>query len=584
MDSKHSQFSPSLNNERFNANNYRLSSLGRLKHYNAIQITLMVVYLIIQFTITLLARHPDIQMHIGSYSITANSMQGVFCVILIIIATLILAIEPNRGIIISSVLLLISTFGSLMMIFRNHTLSSLPGSCMTLGGLLLVIIFHHQIMRQKRHFIDMLTQATTDVLTQLPNRRYALEYLDMMIEQGKPFYLLFLDLDHFKDINDTIGHEAGDNLLKLVAGKFSALKPQGGLVARNGGDEFLIFVPDNAQNNIESFLKNLFDSVGYKICISEEHRQYYYGGVCVGVSHFPTNAQNSADLLKCADIAMYEAKDAPGRNCYRIFNQQLADRQRRDIELESLIRTSLLEDRFTFVYQPQFTTQGKQLRGFEALIRLNGPNGQPISPAEFIPIAEQNGLILDLDYYVLDKTTRQLRDAIISSERQLTLSVNISASHMIGSAFVEDVKRILEINDFPARCLEIEVTEYVYAKSLDTAIQTINELRELGIKVALDDFGTGYASLAYLAKLPIDTLKIDKAFIDDLGTDTTSDDFVDMVISIGHILNCKVISEGVETESQLGFLRRSYCDYIQGFIWSKPVSLTEAIGMTKLLG
>ena len=236
--------------------------------------------------------------------------------------------------------------------------------------------------------------------------------------------------------------------------------------------------------------------------------------------------------------------------------------------------------RFRFlVYQPQFIGADKKLLGFETLLRMKVPEEGIISPAEFIPAAEKSDLIFDIDHYVLDRAMREFAEPIKKAGCSYMLSINISARHITSPDFVDDVKQAVERSGFPVECLEIEITEYCFVASIDDAIRNINLLKEMGVKIALDDFGTGYASLSYLSKLPIDLVKIDKSFVDNIETDETACDFISAVISIGHILGCKVISEGVESEAQLDLLIDRECDYIQGYVWGKPLEYSAALGV-----
>ncbi len=277
--------------------------------------------------------------------------------------------------------------------------------------------------------------------------------------------------------------------------------------------------------------------------------------------------------MKYSDIAMLHATMSK-KNRILFYEPQMEEKLKRQVEVEKIIKKALSNNWFYLVFQPQFSTQEKKLRGFEALLRLRDPSGNNLSPAEFIPAAEKNDLILEITDWVLLNSLKTFTKYVQGTD--ITLSINISSKNMESRQFVSKIKEALSATGFPAKNLEVEITEYCLLQSFDQTIENIKALREIGVQVALDDFGTGYSSLSYLEKLPINLLKIDKSLVDDIESNLKSQQFVSAVIYMGHLMGCEVICEGVETESQLQLLRDNKSDFIQGYVWGKPMEFDKA--------
>lgn len=540
---------------------------------------LTIVFLLLNVLIVMTTREKfDIKL-LNRYSLLIDNMPGFISMVQVVVCIVLVGIDYKKGTITGIALLCFSGIGALMAALRGPQSTAILGTFMSVVGIFVVLLLHRQFRVIKNNEKVLEQQAVTDSLTGLMNRRGAFRFLNQMIADRKSFYLLFLDLDNFKEINDTLGHKVGDYLLQTISDRWGKLVRPNGMVARNGGDEFLIVLPDDGEVDVEEYMQELIDVLGDEIYL-DGTGNVYHASVSIGSSHFPNDGNDAEELMKYADMAMYEAKTM-GKKRYCTFSAQMKQDMERDLELEMYLRKALKEDLFTLAFQPQYTTGDKKLRGFETLLRLNDESGAPISPAEFIPVAEHSTLIIDIDEYVLKKALGMCRKLVEETGRSLTISVNVSAKHMVRNNFVDDIDNILKEIDFPASCLELELTEYCYVQSVEQAIRTISRLNELGVRIALDDFGTGYASLSYLSRMPMDVLKIDKSFVDNLGKDKESKDFIDAIISMGHTLGCRIVSEGVETEEQLALLRNSDCDYIQGYVWSKPISFEEAC---KLVG
>ena len=314
------------------------------------------------------------------------------------------------------------------------------------------------------------------------------------------------------------------------------------------------------------------DAVKKEIYIGDTNTCHYLTA-SIGISQFPKDSKNSSELIRYADIAMYSVKST-GKNGIKLFEKELETEMMRISGIESLAQKYITEESFKFAYQPQYCAKTKKLRGFETLLRIREEDRNIVSTQELISVAEKSDIIFRIDEYVLKKALEEFKPNI-QKYGDIILSVNISAKHISKKGFPLAVERILAETGFPAEQLEIEITEYCLAGSVDTTIQNMNKLRKLGIKIALDDFGTGYASLSYLSRLPVNLLKIDKSFIDRLS-DSSSVDFISAIISMGHILGCEVISEGIESQSQLDIVTEKNCDFIQGFLWGAPLDIKMA--------
>lgn len=492
---------------------------------------------------------------------------GVFLACEFALCLLMIRRNNKMGIIVSMILMgwvLLSTLKAL--VFAHQT-ATLPG----LGN---AIIYIATLLMLWKQFKTREQEAVTDILTGLSNRRGLYGILKKKTEDEKPFHLICLDLDNFKAINDNYGHVFGDALLNHIADQIANMIGEGDIVARLGGTEFVVIIDGAKDPKAEAM--RLIDAVSSKVALSVEG----VSGVCyleafAGIASFPEHARTYKELLKYADIALYRAIKASATK-FCVFETKMQEGMNRNMEVEKLIKEGLEKDYFYLVYQPQFAIGGKKLRGFETLLRLKTPDGVFASPAEFIPVAERGDLILQIDNYVLHRVMKEFKEIVTGVGSDLTISVNVSAKNISADGFVENLAKIMEETKFPAKNLEIEITEYCMVQSVDITIENIKKMRNLGIQVALDDFGTGYTSLSYLAKMPINLLKVDKSLVDDIEKDQKSKDFVKAVIAMGHMMGCEVISEGVETEKQLAILGDQQCDFIQGYVWGKPLDYEVA--------
>ncbi|MBQ8147305.1 MAG: EAL domain-containing protein [Lachnospiraceae bacterium] len=423
----------------------------------------------------------------------------------------------------------------------------------------------------EENYTQIKTLAFTDTLTGLANRVAFMTQAHEIFNQAGNFVnraILFIDLDNFKNVNDTLGHDYGDLLLKQIAKKLSSYMSEDDLLARTGGDEFLVLKKQVESNEeLDQFAAELTTIVHHPFDLDGE---IVHVSMSVGVAVFPQNGLTVNELIKNADIAMYSAKMA-GKNSYRFFDSSMEDELNRKNEIEDILHHAIENREVYLMYQPQCDIKSGRITGCEALMRLrNGYLGQ-ISPAEFIPIAEECGAINELGTWALEQAcgfNKQLLDAGLGP---LTVSVNISTEQLKSPGFVDLVLDILERTQLEPKYLELEVTESVLMQSFDTNINFIDKLREHGIRIALDDFGTGYSSFNYLTQMPIDTLKIDKSFVDNISTNTKDCYIAETIISLAHKLNISVVAEGVEATDQLHILEANACDIMQGYLFSKPL-------------
>lgn len=423
--------------------------------------------------------------------------------------------------------------------------------------------------------------AYHDPLTHLANRRNLVDRLEhgvaMCIREHTKLAILMLDLDRFKAVNDNFGHLAGDELLQQVALRINKRLRNTDLLARLGGDEFVVLLedinhPDDAARVAEEIIVDL--ARPFQLNKTKDVQI----GTSIGISLFPEHADSAAILLDHADMALYQAKDK-GRGCYSFFSEDLTRIVRERLELEANLRQAIKQNALRVYYQPQIDISTGEIIGAEALVRWHTEDKGVISPNRFIPIAEETGLILEIGEWVLQETCRQGRQWLIEGHRPITLAVNVSAQQFKRSNMHDVVEKILAKTSYPAHQLELEMTESGLMEQHESAVEILNDLRSLGILLAIDDFGTGYSSLSYLKRFPLDTLKIDKSFIDDIAHDQDSVEIATTINAMGHTLGFKVLAEGVENQPQLDFLKTIGCDTYQGYIKSKPLPADEFIAL-----
>ena len=437
----------------------------------------------------------------------------------------------------------------------------------------------NDITDSKRIEQELLHLANYDALTGLPSRSLLIEKLSKAIINARRNHskvaLLFLDLDNFKTINDSLGHSAGDRLLIVVAQRLLAAARDIGLVARLSGDEFVILL-ENAENDtqIRSCAMRVLAQFNNPILLNDNHSANLTGSI--GVSIFPDHAQTPSDLLKFADIAMYQAKNE-GRNTVQYFNQDMDAKSRYRAQMLSALKTALARNEFELNFQPRMDLKTNQIVSCEALLRWNSSELGRIGPDIFIPLAEESGQIIEIGEWVLNESMSVLNYWHSLGYNHLGMSVNVSALQLLRSKLATQIGLLIEKFNLPAYCIELEITESMVLSQHAQPLSNLWGLKDLGVTLSLDDFGTGYSSLSYLKQLPIDSLKIDKSFICEIGPNANDNTLVKTIIALGHSLGMTVIAEGVEIEEHMQLLQEFGCDEIQGYLLAKPMLASDCL-------
>ncbi|RKZ57522.1 MAG: two-component system response regulator, partial [Gammaproteobacteria bacterium] len=416
-------------------------------------------------------------------------------------------------------------------------------------------------------------QAYHDLLTKLPNRALLRDRLSIAINQAKrddeKLAVMFLDLDRFKNINDSLGHMIGDELLQQVSSRLKNCIRQADTLARFGGDEFTLLLPklqngrDDASKlaeKITNTLKKPFNIDGHELYVS----------VSIGIALYPQDGTQMDNLIKHADVAMYHVK-GQGKNGYQFYSNEMNIPYIENLSLDTGIHRALDNDEFNLVYQPQVNLRSGEIVGIEALLRWEHPEHGTVSPCEFIPFAEESGLIVDIGYWVLKSACAELSRWRIAGLPEIRMSINVSARQLVEKDIVQNIISIIESYDVPGHCLEIEITENAIMEDMESVIRKLQELSDYGLTIAIDDFGTGYSSLSYLHKLPIHTLKIDRTFLKECHIKKCDNTIINTIVAMAKALDLNVIAEGVETQRQLEYLREIDCDEAQGFLFGKPL-------------
>lgn len=419
--------------------------------------------------------------------------------------------------------------------------------------------------------------AYHDALTKLPNRAYLIERLNLLLEIGievsHKYYVIFLDLHRFKNINDSLGHTVGDKVLMLVARRLLRAVRMEDTVARLGGDEFAIVLNDlSSAEEAKEFAEKIYHKLTQPFSL-RGHK--IFTSVHMGISPFEPEHKKPEDILRDADIAMHHAKEKGIE--FAVFDKALRSSLLEKIKLEADLRFAIQKNELSMHYQPLISLKDGEIIGFEALLRWHHAKLGFISPAQFIPIAEESDLIIPITNWILKQTTNQIAEwqKISSVYRNLMVSVNISGKHLVQDGLVEEVKKSLKESKLDPSALKLEVTESTAMSNPSRTIDILNKLKNLGIQLSIDDFGTGYSSLSYLHKLPFDTLKIDRSFVYQVGEGGENSQILQTIVSLAKNLKMRVIAEGIETESQLRLLQNLGCNYGQGYLFSKPLPKDE---------
>lgn len=534
---------------------------------------LILIYLLVNYMVVTTSRSSEVVV-IRGQAVALRSLTGAFSSLSNLCLILLVTFYKRPGFIVAIFFLICSFPSVLTGIFLGRNYSSIAGLFTNTLTVLTVVLLYRNSREIDAFQTKLRDQAATDMLTGLPNRFACSELLSALEKRGEKHAIAVINLNNFKRINNTMGLNTGNAVLHEIASRWRASADGGStgtvdFVTCQGGDEFSIIIrgyhsAEELVNTIRFYKSQMEEKITVDDCD-------YYLNASIGYAMYPEDAKSADALLVCANAAMYAAKRGVGDTdhiCH--YSTSLVDAERA-LEMERKIRAALESNNLFFVLQPQFDIS-HHLSGFEALARMRDADGTVIPPNEFIPVAEKTGLIDQIDHAVFKQSAEYFGQLVQKTHTDSTLSVNVSVRHLMKNDFLDEVRDVLATSQIPPTQLEIEITESILIDSVDKALQCINELKKMGIKIAIDDFGTGYSSLSYLSTFPADMLKVDKAFIDQMNTNEASKQYVAAIISIGHVMNFAVICEGVEKTDQLDTLCSIGCDFIQGFIWGRPMS------------
>ena len=505
-------------------------------------------------------------------AIPHRTLNGVFSSLSNLCVVMLVVLYRKPGFI-AALLALLGQFPTLLTRMIVGNLNLLSGIATNILMLVTIIILRSYINRSAAYQEKMRKEATTDRLTGLPNRFAVSELMEALIRKNEPFALAVINLNYFKNINNAMGQQFGDRALVEIGRRWQKLAEDGGagtrdFVASQSGNEFAVIIRDyTTEEQLRGSVGRYADALKEKIVVDDSD---FFLSASIGYAAFPADAVDGGSLYNCAYSAMIHAKRTDHTGSISRYEEGMLGNSR-DIEMEGKIRAALDDGRFFFNLQPQFDMDHR-LRGFEALARMKDEDGRIVSPGEFISVAEKAGLVDRIDHEVLIGATGFLGSMVRKYHTDVVLSVNASVRHLLRNGFVDEVREALDNSGLPAEQLEIEITESIMIDSVEKAIDCIHELTALGVRIAIDDFGTGYSSLSYLNTFPVDVLKVDQSFIIKMNSGEASKQYVAAIIAIGHVMNFRVVAEGVEDPEQLEDLREIGCDYIQGFLWGRPMS------------
>lgn len=557
----------------------------------------ILIYIVCMVMIIWLSSDSDsLYLYLNGITIYKSIISGMIAQLQVLVSVFLVLHPMKRGFLVAVLLNLCEAAGAFRSAFFKGNMNALPGIVIPICSIFIITIiswYSKRLNKQIHHVIQnntiiqeneiLLKQlAYYDTLTGLPNRKMMIDEIDKLSavykKEKRQFTFVYLDLDDFKKINDTAGHSAGDVILTRVSQRWKNLIHEEDILGRLGGDEFGLLICRKMEEPELKEYVGLFQSSLKESFLFE--RKEFFISASFGIVKYPEDGSDSTELLKNADIAMNKAK-AAGKNEIRLFSYEMQGEILKRLQLENGLLMSIRNNELYMVFQPMYHCGTKKLRGFEALLRWNYPGMGLISPAQFIPIAEETGLIIDIGRWIIRTVLKKFIEYQKNFHISTLVSINISVVQLIEPSFVSMIKEILEETGFDSRYLEFEITESVMISYPEHTIEVIKQLRELGIRISLDDFGTGYASLSHLQLLPINVLKIDKSFIDKINGQTSMNQIVGNIISLAHQLGMEVVAEGVELEEQLTYLAEQNCDYIQGFLLSKPLEETQLVKKLK---
>ena len=538
-----------------------------------------------------------IGIELGSIQLQSTVVSGILAqgLVMLSVGIVLIPLKYNYGIVL--ILNISNIIHLIYSILAFSVTEAIPGLLISISTIIIVTIIHQYKRNQIRQFHEVTMQkeqllqynsimkenekslnklAFYDSLTELPNRKMMIDRLNHLTtplyNNQKNFFFVFIDLDNFKQINDAMGHGVGDMVLRKVVERWRMLVKNDDMLARFGGDEFALLISrDMTSHELYHCILEYNEILTHAITINNKD---LHVTISCGITQYPMDGKNTTELLKNADIALYEVK-SNGKSGLLFYKPEMKDNVIYNIKLENGLLNAAKNNELYVVFQPLYFSKSNTLRGVEALARWNSPELGEVTPSQFIPIAEKTGSINEIGEWIMRTSLKKFKDLQNLYPLPLTISINISVIQIMDSNFISKVKKIIHETDFDCRHLEFEITESVFISYREHFINVLNELRTLGIQIALDDFGTGYASLSYLQLLPIDTLKIDKSFIEKITLETENKQIIGTMINLAHQLNMNVVAEGVEQELQLDYLLEKKCDYLQGYLFSKPLTEKE---------
>ena len=521
----------------------------------------------------------DYSMQIGSIEIPVYVLAGVFSSVSNICIIFMAVLYGKKGYFSSLTILLIQFIFIIIGIVHRQAVNSIPGLFGNILTIIAITYIYNYNKKMDGFQREIQQQAVTDQLTGLPNSYAATKLIQDLLSNKTEFCNVTININRFKNLNETLGYSAGNKAMIEVASRWRKLCESGStgtldFVSHLTGDEFALVIRNySSEEDCYNTIKQYDNALNEKMTIDDCD---IYLSASFGYVFSPSEANTLDTVCTYSAAAMHEIKRKNSSNHILHFTPDLIEGDEK-VEMEAKIRKAIENDTVYFNLQPQFSIDHK-LHGFEALARIKDSDGKVISPADFIPVAERAGLVDKIDVMVFKKSAEFIGELIKKTGMDdITLSINVSVKHLMKNDFVDEVRDIIKTSGLKPENLEIEITESVMIESMDRTLQCVKDIESMGIRIAIDDFGTGYSSLSYLHNLPVHQIKIDKSFIDVMNSSESSKKYVAAIISIGHIFGFDVISEGVEEEAQLDTLREIGCDYIQGYVWGKPLDPEKAM-------
>ena len=503
-------------------------------------------------------------------------LTGAFSSICNLSILLLVALYRKPGYI-ASMIVLVVQFPSIVVSFIHGDVSTVSGLFTNLLIIFAASLLYTFVSRSQTYLAKMRKQASIDRLTGIANRFAVMELMNHLVKTNEPFAFVVFKFNNYNNISRALGQKAGDEALVQIAGRLRIISEAGtsgtkDFVATRKGNDFLILIRDfSSEEQVRRTIDFYADALKEKFIVEDFD---FVLTTSMGYSMFPGDANDAQLVFDYAYLALEHARKEAHEARICRFSTDMLEKDR-EVELERTIRYAMDNGKLFFNLQPQYDVSHK-LRGFEALARLRDQLGNVVSPTDFIPVAEKAGLVDKIDHEVMFSATKYVGELVKKTKSKIILSVNASVRHLLRTGFVDEVKAALKESGLPANQLEIEITESIMIESVDKAIDCIKQIGALGVRIAIDDFGTGYSSLSYLNTFPADVVKIDRSFITTMNSTETSKQYVAAIIAIGHVMNFKVVAEGVEEEDQVETLKKIGCDYIQGFIWGRPMDPDDA--------